>query len=72
MSFYTMFKTYPEVVEYLATVDYPQCFTVNYKPDTEEYFLWIGNQPYYVYEEWMEEEEQKVKKTKKGKSIFKR
>lgn len=65
MSIYTTFKTYDEVIKYLAAVDHPQCFTVNYKPDTKEYALWIGNQPYYVYEEWIEEAEQKYKELKK-------
>ncbi len=61
MSMNTTYKTYDEVVRYLETVDHPQCFTVNYLPETDEYALWIGNQPYHVYEEWIEEEESKVK-----------
>jgi predicted RNase H-like nuclease (RuvC/YqgF family) len=65
MSYYTTFKTYTEVKEFLKDVDDPKCFTVNYKPDEQEYALWVGNQPYYEYEKWIEEEERKVKELKK-------
>lgn len=66
MSFYATFKTYNDLLDYIQAAEYPKCFTVNYKPDTDEYALWIGNQPYYVYEGWIEELEQKVKELKKG------
>lgn len=61
MSYNANFKTYDEIIEYLQTADQPQCFTVNYLPDTDEYSMWIGNQPYYVYEKWIKEEEERVK-----------
>lgn len=51
MSAYMIFKDYKEILSYLENVDYPKCFTVNYLPDSCEYALWIGNQPYYIYEE---------------------
>jgi hypothetical protein len=65
MSMYTAFKRYDEVIEYLSTVDHPKCFTVNYKPDIDKYALWIGSQPYYVYEDWIEEIDQLIKELKK-------
>ena len=64
MSMNTTIKTWQEILDYLKTVDAPQCFTVNYLPDDDEYALWIGNQPYYIYEQWIEEEEIKVKELK--------
>lgn len=39
MSMNTTFKTWELLMEFLKTVDYPQCFTVNYLPDTSEYEL---------------------------------
>ncbi|MEH7116194.1 hypothetical protein V7128_02045 [Neobacillus vireti] len=71
MSFNTTFKTYREVIEYLSNSDYPQCFTVNYRPKEKDYELWIGNQSYYVYEQWIEEAEQKVRELKKENLILK-
>jgi hypothetical protein len=50
-------KTWDQLIEYLKTVDHPRCFTVNYLPDNNEYELWIGNQPYYNYEELIELEQ---------------
>jgi hypothetical protein len=71
MSFNATFKTYEQVLNYLHEVDYPQCFTVNYRPNENDYELWIGNQPYYIYEQWIEEVEQKVKELKKENLILK-
>lgn len=50
MSLNTTFKSWEDMINHLQNVDAPQCFTVNYLPDTEEYEIWIGNQPYYNYE----------------------
>lgn len=57
MSLNTTFKTKEDLMEYLNSVDIPQCFTANYLPETGEYDLWIGNQPYYNYERLIELEE---------------
>lgn len=55
MSLYTTFKTYHDVLNFLGERDYPTCFKVNYLPNTDEYDLWIGNQPYESYEEIIED-----------------
>jgi hypothetical protein len=65
MSFYTRFNTYKEAIDYLSEHEYPTCFLVNYLPNTGEYALWIGNQPYYVYEEWMDKKEKALSESKK-------
>ena len=65
MSYYTTFNSWDEMLDYLKKVDHPQCFMVNYLPDTQEYAMWIGNQPYYSYEKLIElemEDKFKIKK----------
>ncbi|MED0704928.1 hypothetical protein [Aneurinibacillus aneurinilyticus] len=83
MSLYTTFETWDETIEYLKSVDRPQCFTVNYLPKEKEYALWIGNQPYDFYEELIEQQRQEIKErerisdvqnvhlTRNGKEIMK-
>lgn len=66
MSMYDRLKKWDDVVGFLKDVDYhPQCFTVNYLPETDEYSIWIGNQPYHSYEKLIELEEQEHHETKK-------
>lgn len=57
MSMNTTFDSWVEMMEHLQQVDDPQCFTVNYLPETESYEIWIGNQPYYHYDKLIELEE---------------
>jgi hypothetical protein len=65
VSMYTRFNTYEEVISFLKDVDDPVCFTVNYLPDIEEYALWIGSQPYDIYDEFMEKKDNEVRDLKK-------
>ncbi|PRS47530.1 hypothetical protein [Bacillus sp. MZGC1] len=66
MSMYHRLKKWDDVIGFLKDVDYhPQCFTVNYLPETEEYSIWIGNQPYHSYEKLIELEEKEHHETKK-------
>ncbi|WP_144522955.1 hypothetical protein [Bacillus pumilus] len=66
MSMYDRLKKWDDVVEFLKDVDYhPQCFTVNYLPETNEYSIWMGNQPYHSYEKLIELEEKEHRETKK-------
>ncbi|MGA4713105.1 hypothetical protein [Bacillus safensis] len=66
MSMYDRLKKWDDVIGLLKDVDYhPQCFTVNYLPETEEYSIWIGNQPYHSYEKLIELEEKEHQETKK-------
>lgn len=51
MSYNTTFESYGELIKYLQKVSNPQCFTINYLPETDEYSLDIGNQPYETYEQ---------------------
>lgn len=55
MSMQAGFDTWEEIIEYLKTIDRPQCVQVNYMPKTNSYELWMGNQPYHNYEKWLEE-----------------
>lgn len=66
MSMYDRLKKWDDVIGFLKDVGYhPQCFTVNYLPETEEYSIWIGNQPYHSYEKLIELEEKEHQETKK-------
>lgn len=66
MSMYDRLKKWDDVIRFLKDVDYhPQCFTVNYLPETEEYSIWIGNQTYHSYEKLIELEEKEHQETKK-------
>lgn len=64
MSAYITFKNYDELLRYLESIDHPKCFTVNYLPDSYEYALWIGNQPYYTYEELIKLEQEEKNQLK--------
>jgi hypothetical protein len=55
MSFNTIFSTYEDIINFLKNKDYPQCFTVNYRPKYDDYEIWIGNQPYENYEKMIED-----------------
>jgi hypothetical protein len=57
LSLNTTFESWKELMEHLNSADYPKCFTVNYKPETDQYEIWIGNQSYYNYEKLIELEE---------------
>lgn len=61
MSMHATFDTWEELTKYLQTVDHPKCFTVNYIPKDDNYALWLGNQPYYSYEELIELEQNEKK-----------
>lgn len=70
MSFYNTYKSWEDLMDYLRQVDPPQCFTVNYLPEKDEYAIWIGNQPYYNYEKLIElEQREKNELRKKIKSL---
>jgi hypothetical protein len=59
MSLYTTFPSWEELIDFLhSEAEPPQCFTVNYQPNDENYAIWIGNQPYYSYEKLIELEQQ--------------
>lgn len=63
MSGQMTFKTYEEVVDYVKNYQNPICFQVNYLPETNEYDLWIGNQPYHNYEKWLTEMDDQISET---------
>lgn len=70
MSGQLTFKTYEEVIQYIANYHNPICFQVNYIPKKDEYELWIGNQPYYNYHEWIEELEQQNKRYREALEFY--
>lgn len=68
MSLHTEFESWEDLIEHLKYSDPPKCLTVNYLPDENKYEMWIGNQPYYTYEQLIELEEienQKLRKENK-------
>ncbi|WP_272032932.1 hypothetical protein [Oceanobacillus kimchii] len=72
MSMNTTFNSLEELINHLKDLDRPQCFTVNYLPDTEQYNIWIGNQPYYNYERLIQLEEQDSDKLREKLNICKK
>lgn len=60
MSFNTVFSNYEDVINFLKNHDYPQCFTVNYRPNEDDFEIWIGNQPYETYEQIIESLEESL------------
>ncbi|MEK5085220.1 hypothetical protein [Bacillus sp. FSL H8-0515] len=71
MSLNTTIKSWDEMVSFLQGVDHPQCFTVNFLPESGEYEMWIGNQPYYNYERLIELEEKDFNKLRKEFNTYK-
>lgn len=64
MSLNTKFSNWEELISHLKNTDPPKCFTVNYLPDDDEFEMWIGNQPFYNYEQLIELEEQEKRELK--------